>query len=87
MHLLVRSAAIAAVLAPAALCHARLSAVAPAPFDFAHPNLIAKGRGLVKRILDHIDGGDLRGTPPIDGTRGAPPSLFGVWTVRLKRSF
>jgi hypothetical protein len=87
MQMLLRCAAVAAALAPAAICHARIAPIAPAPFDYNRPTVVARGRELGQKYLAYVSGGEMHRPAPVDGTRGDPPTPFLVATICVKWAF
>jgi hypothetical protein len=87
MQMLLRCAAVAAALSPAALCHARIAPLSASPFDFNRPTVVSRARSRAEKYLAYVSGGEMHRPAPVDGTRGDPPTRFAVATVCVNWAF
>jgi hypothetical protein len=71
----------------AATAGAEVRPVHPAPFDFSTYEKPVKKTGLLRRLFNHVDGGDFRGFPSLDASVRRPENALHTMTVRWKGQF
>jgi hypothetical protein len=79
--------AAALVLGVGGSAKATVSPVKSSPFDFSVEKPKDQGKGLLKRVLDRVDGGNFHGFGLADGTTKKAEDPLKTCTIRLKFHF